>query len=386
MRRMPITIAWISWLLTISPLCALADPAPLDDVLTQFASRTQVAISGEVLDGRQAPVANATVTIVGPEGASTITANDVGAYRFEDVALGLYVVIASDPGCRVTASSRMEHKWEGVTSIVTERVTIEGAVVDRDTGQPVTAYECGEAWDTEAFRLGVPTSDREYPITRVDDAHGRFTIPVYKPRLPAVMFRAKGYQPYLVRIVQAETGSQIGGLIVPLVRSAIVRGTVVDAEGAPVSGARIVLAAHAVREANPEANALAESGADGAFELAIAPDQPTTVLAYHPGYAPSAATVDPASSDDALLRIVLTPGGRIEGTVTRDGVPAENVLVLLQCEGFAWRSTRTDADGRYAFTRVPEGDVEVILGQLRNAVRIEAGETETVDMIIESSG
>ncbi len=365
MRKTLFRIAWIFLLLAFQAPVSSADPAVFEEVLSQFASRTQVAISGQVLDKDQAPVAGAEVMIVGPEGASTIIANGEGSYRFEDAAVGLYVVVASDPAYSITASSRMEHKWEGVTSIVTERVTIEGVVVDSETGQPVTAYECGEAWDTEAFRLGMPTSDREYPVTRVDDAQGRFTIPVYKPRLPAVLFRAPGYQPYLVRIVQGETGSQIGGLIVPLVRSAIVRGTVVDAEGAPVSGARIVLAAHAVREANPEANAPAESGADGAFELAIAPDQPTTVLAYHPGYAPSAATVDPASGGDAPLRIVLTPGGRIEGTVTRDGVPAENVLVLLQCEGFAWRSTRTDADGHYAFTKVPEGEVEVIVAKTR---------------------
>ncbi|GMV92455.1 MAG: hypothetical protein AMXMBFR82_22330 [Candidatus Hydrogenedentota bacterium] len=382
MRRIPITIAWIPWLLTISPLCALAGPAPLDDALSQFASRTQVTISGQVLDNDQTPVANAEVTVVGPEGTSTIAANNEGTYRFEDAAVGMYVVLASDPASTVTASSRMEHKWEGVTSIVTERVTIEGVVVDRDTGHPVTAYECGEAWDTEAFRLGMPTSDREYPVTRVNDAHGRFTIPVYKPRLPAVMFRAPGYQPYLVRIVQGETGSQIGGVIVPLVRSAIIRGVVVDAEGAPVSGARIVLAAHAAREANPEANALAESGADGAFELAIAPDQPATLLAYHPGYAPSAATVDPASRDNAPLRIVLTPGGRIEGTVTRDGVPAGNILVLLQCEGFAWRSTRTDPHGHYAFTKVPEGEVEVIVESRKRPVVVQSAQVTRTDFAV----
>ncbi|MCL4694166.1 MAG: carboxypeptidase regulatory-like domain-containing protein [Candidatus Hydrogenedentes bacterium] len=367
-------------MITFYPLFALSGPAPLEDVLSQFASRTQVAVSGQVLDKQQSPVAGAAVSIVGPEGASTITANDEGIYRFEDAAVGLYVVLASDAEHRVTASSRMEHKWEGVTSIVTERVTIEGVVVDSDTGQPVTSYVCGEAWDTEAFRLGVPTSDREYPVTRVDDAQGRFTIPVYKPRVPAVLFRAPGYQPYLVRIVQGETGSQIGGLIVPLVRSALVRGTVVDAEGAPVTGARIVLAAHAVREANPEANALAESGADGAFELAIAPDQPTTVLAYHPGYAPSAATVNPASSGDAPLRIVLTPGGRIEGTVTRDGFPAENVLVLLRSEGFVWQSVLTDEDGHYAFAKVPAVESEVVAGGMKKKIVVEGGRTIIQDL------
>lgn len=337
------------------------------------------------MDERQRPAPNAEVTVFGPTGTATITADENGAYHFEGAASGLYAVMAVNDVYAVTASTRIEHKWEGVTSIVTERVTIEGVVVDRETGRPMPEFDCAEVWDTESFRIGFAPANQTSPATHVEDAKGRFTIPIYRPRLPAVVFRAPGYQPYLVRFANDQTGAQIGGVVVPLVPSTVVTGTVVDAKGKPIEGATIALGAMTPVDRDRGAQAMVQSDAKGNFTFEISRDSAQTIVAYHPEYAPSAVTFEPKHADTPNLRIVLTPGGRIVGTVTRDGVPAESVLVLLQCEGFAWRSTRTDTHGHYAFTKVPEGEAEVLVGQLRNAVRLGAGETETVDADVESS-
>ncbi len=156
-------------------------------------------------------------------------------------------------------------------------------------------------------------------MTRVEDAKGRFTIPVYKSRLPAVVFRAPGYQPFLVRFANDQVGAQIGGMVVPLVRSLVIKGTVVDGDGKPVAGAKIVLDAMTPAGGNHEDYAVAETDADGSFEVETSPDETPSIVAYHSGYAPGVATVKTKKAGGAVARIVLTPGGRVEGTVTRDG-------------------------------------------------------------------
>jgi protocatechuate 3,4-dioxygenase beta subunit len=356
------------------------DPNPLDEALAQFTARTQVTITGQVLDEKQHPVPGAAITIFGTEGASRVTTNEDGAYRVENEAIGLYAVIAERPDCAVTATTRMEHKWEGVTSLVTERVTIDGVVIDSDTGRPLIEFDFTEVWDTEAFQFMPAVMNGAHPTTRVEDDYGRFTIPIYKPRLPAVVFRAPGYQPYLVRLGQGQTGAQIGGLIVPLVPSMVVSGTVVDAKGKPIEGAAIALGAMTPLSHDLDAQSLAKSDAKGNFKFEISRDSAPAIVAHHPEYAPSAATIDSGSKDTPTLRIVLTPGGCVEGTVTRGGGPAANVLVLLQCEGFAWCSTYTDAAGHYAFTKVPEGNVEILVGQYKFATKSKASQKSKTDI------
>jgi protocatechuate 3,4-dioxygenase beta subunit len=361
------------------------DPDPLDAALAQFAARTQVTITGQVLDEKQHPVPGAAITIFGPEGASHLTTDEDGAYRVEHAAIGLYAIVAERPDCAVTATTRMEHKWEGVTSVLTERVTIDGIVIDSNTGRPLPEFVCAEVWDTESFRLGVPTSVREYIETRIEGAHGRFTIPVHKPRLPAVVFRAPGYQPYLVRIAQGQIGAQIGGLVVPLVPSMVVRGTVVDAKGKLIEGATIALGAMAPLSHDLNAQGLAKSDAKGNFKFEISRDSAPAIVAYHPEYAPSAAAIDPDSKDTPTLRIVLTPGGCVEGTLIRNGAAAANVLVLIKCERLSWQSTLTNDQGRYEFANVPEGTVELLTQDSKCEVEIATGQTALVNMELGAS-
>lgn len=365
-----------------SPTENTADPNSLDESLAQFTARTQVTITGQVLDEKQQPVPGAAITIFGTEGDSHLTTDEYGAYRFENAAIGLYAVVTERPDCAVTATTRMEHKWEGVTSLVTERVTIDGIVVDRDTGRPLPEFDFTEVWDTEAFQFMPAAMNGAHPTTRVEDDYGRFTVPIYKPRLPAVAFRAPGYQPYLVRIGQGQTGAQIGGMVVPLVRSMFVSGTVVDANGKPIEGATIALGAMTPLSHDPNAQGLAKSDAKGNFKFEISQDSAPAIVAYHPEYAPSAATIDPGLP---TLRIVLTPGGCIEGTVTRDGAPAANVLVLLKCGGLSWQSTLTDDQGQYEITKVPEGMVELLALDSTREVKIAAGQTAIVNIDLGAS-
>jgi len=354
--------------------------AEFGDVLAQFDARTRVFITGQVLDEKQRPVPGAAVLVFGPEGKVQVNAKAEGGYRFESVAIGLYSVIAELPAYSVTASTRMEWKWEGVTSVVTERVTIEGVAVDSETGRPLPAFECAEVWDTEVFRLGGVPSNQDRPATHVEDAKGRFTIPVYKPRLPAVVFRAPGYLPYLVRFANDQVGAQIGGMVVPLVRSVVVRGTVVDANGTPIENAKIAVGAMTPAGGNPEEYAVTQSGADGTFDVETGPDATLSIVAYHPEYAPGAATIERNSGGALTARVVLTPGGRIEGTITRDGASAANVLILLKCEGFTWQSTHTDDRGHYEFTKVSAGESEILVDDTRTTLSVSTGKTSVADI------
>jgi len=100
----------------------------------------------------------------------------------------------------------------------------------------------------------------------------------------------------------------------------------------------------------------------------------------HSEYASSAVTIQPRAKGTLTLRIVLTPGGCIEGTVTRDGIPVPNMLVLVKSAEFIWQSTRTDARGCYQFKNVPPGKAMVLVGAAIEHGAVADGLTTVVDV------
>lgn len=163
--------------------------------------------------------------------------------------------------------------------------------------------------------------------------------------------------------------SQPGGLLrVPLTRGGSVRGRVLDAHGAPVSGAQVRLAGGGRAPSNlglPEgfwlnpARNPARSGADGSFHLAGLPprDGPVELRASHPEHPPGRS--EPFAfarlGQEVTLEIRLAQGGTVTGQVRLDGAPAPLRVFWESAEGNGW--TRANDRGDYRIVGVPSGEL-----------------------------
>lgn len=143
----------------------------------------------------------------------------------------------------------------------------------------------------------------------------------------------------------------LGLLVTPVF--ADITGTVMNADGVPIGGARVTITAYETFEARrarllsaaPEPVTLAstQTNAKGAFTLE-SPKQAAVMLhIVASGYGPESGRVE---RDEEVGAVVLRKGGGGRGTVTADGKPVANATVAIRY-GMYEHVTKTNAEGRY---------------------------------------
>ncbi|MBL8861411.1 MAG: carboxypeptidase regulatory-like domain-containing protein [Planctomycetes bacterium] len=302
--------------------------------------------------------------------------------------------IAGDPPHEVTFQKAgfVEHVLRHDPRTATEEVvvrlqrggSVEGVVVDVSRGEPVTAFTVtgGDLVETDADAPGAtnPFSGG----TTVEDAAGRFRVESVRPGSSTLVFRAPGYLPEAVSVEVVE-GQTKKGLIVELAPGGVVRGRVLDAQGAPVPGAQVVAQASGsgdkARERRRErlqrsgfgrggdrrggpppspfepmmdgggdavdqippgflsmaagmgmlGDRAASTDARGVFELTAVEPGAFRVFAFHRDHAGGASEPQTMPAEGLVEGVVvkLLPGGSIVGTVTdRHGRPVPDQIVL----------------------------------------------------------
>ena len=310
---------------------------------------------------------------------------------------------------------------------------LTGIVVDGAEG-PVAGAEVRVIPRLELDRLGGGWSGGHGPEGFARSGNdGRFRIaPLGRDASYVVRASAPGRSPAEVQVPRAEEGSRrLGDVRLVLGPSAVVRGRAVSPDGAPVAGARVVLAPHtedmtverrpptisAVTgdegvanafvhviqqrswnrlEENQAAKELREplsTDEDGAFEVGgLAADVPVFVAVAAQGYRQSTLADVEVPRDEPLI-IHLEAQVAVDGVVVdSSGRPVEGVRVSA-----GWRSGSTtsstsgpitDAEGRFHLESVALGSVtfeasgngyvtrdpvvvEVVAGETPDPVRIE---------------
>ena len=146
----------------------------------------------------------------------------------------------------------------------------------------------------------------------------------------------------------------------------VLSGTISDATGGPVAGARID-AARLSREAAPgEAVSTTLSGTDGKYRMTVAEGQ-LLVAAVSADYAPQSRYVE-VGPTGATADFSLVPGGVLEGVVrderTKEVVPGASVVArrdspaMMLAETSSRRAT-SGSDGRFRIGGLPPGAWEV---------------------------
>jgi protocatechuate 3,4-dioxygenase beta subunit len=360
-----------------------------------------VAVHGTVTQGGQ-PVAGADIDF-SPENSpfggrsSTTTAED-GTYRIDGLAAGPYLVRVERTPLHATIPETADYELNlelptgvlagKVVDVATGAPVADARVLVLQTGAQVGGGPGGGPWSSAAYGGSTHTGeDGSFEVTGL--AGGSWDVQASQAE----------YSPGTVT-VELATGGRFDGIVVRLERGFRLAGQVVDAAGAPVPDAMVMLLDPATGEPVRGDIHGRISGADGKFEATgLAPGR-YGVRAIAPGYAASPLQLADAGADQtAPVVLRLSNGGRLELTVVDaaaqpvGGVP---VQLLDPATGrdampggpfaFPGQPPVTDGTGRLVFEHVTPGSYTLAVPASSGMVvaptpaTVREGETTTVTL------
>ena len=359
-----------------------------------------LAIRGRVRTKASEPVAGASVRgFAMRRGAgaslSEATTEADGSFVLAGPDQALYRLSVEAPGFGA-ANKEAEPGGDPLDLVLEPAGTITGLVVD-DRGQPVDSFRVSaRAKDSSPMRPMMPRSEDvtsdDGRFSLADVAAGTYVVTVTAPE------RATGTVPGVS--VSAGAGVDVG--TVKLGAGGTVKGTVTEQGGGPLSGAKVSVSGQGRDWMSFGQEPEAVTDAAGAFEVKGVAAGTVQVTATHPGFARSeavSADVDPAKAP-ADVRIVMSQGGRVEGSVRRrDGTPLGAALVSVASLGPGFMaftretSAATGADGRFQVenVRAGRGTLSVLFAGAtsgamqsitRRDVEVREGETTNVDVVL----
>jgi large repetitive protein len=368
--------------------------------LGDVALESGLIIRGHVREAAGTPVAEARVSAfrdrsMGEDRGEGRTSAD-GTFAVGGLRAGTYRLTVFAPG-HAMVDREVEAGTDGVEFVLETAGSLTGAVVD-DRGQPVETFRVQARMPPPApsaaggrVMMGPPRFES------VSSPDGRFVVDDVAPGTYVVEISAPERATATVASVKVSPGAATDVGRVVLGAGGIVRGSVVDAAGAPVPAAVVTVQGIGRTFAfGPTAAAEAVTDAGGTFEMRGVASGPIQVTARHPSFAEgrASAEVDPAK-DPPEVRIALLQGGRIEGRARRrDGTGvagAVNVFSRRSGASFSPNSlTPIAPDGSFVVEHVAAGTVNVVLmegsgGQLTSSkereVELIEGQTATVEFV-----
>lgn len=250
-------------------------------------------------------------------------------------------------------------QWE---VIMYRPLEVSGTVLDAQTGQPVQSFNLvqgyksadeGEVWwstgDTKIFRNG--TYRRTY-----NEPHYGYALKV----------EADGYLPSVSRVFIAEEETVV--LNFALQKGDGVSGIVCLPDGSPAQGAEVMLSRRGISIQDgafvqKREQPFCQTGPDGRFSFGPQVEHYIIAALHDTGWAAIHSTEFASNID-----VVLEPWAQINGTVYvgRNIGAGETVAVNRPYDNDAldprihiYSKTAADREGRFAFTRVPAGKLQV---------------------------
>ncbi len=352
-----------------------ADNEPLTMRLAEKSPQSLVAISGRfVFVGDKRPD-NIHISAFSPAGGHVFS--NVGREPTGGIK-DTFLLDRLEPGTyRLTFSANeMEDKVvEDVVAPTSDLVVelvyaskpaLKGTVIDAKSGEPIRKFRA-RARKLQTLRGSNYVQKDQW--TYIENERGDFSVETVGPGIYQVQAAADGYAPAWSREVSTDSTEPIQLL---LSSGATIAGRVVDTEGRPVTGAKVIplSIAGGVMDTTKD-TFTSEDGAvetvDGKFKLQNLPAGDETLKVTHPDYTPS--TVENIRVVEgtmaAPIEIVLLQGGTVEGYVYNDkGVPLANEALRFQdSSGYSGSGDEeagrvgaavTDSNGFYRVSHLPE--------------------------------
>jgi hypothetical protein len=327
-------------------------------------------IRGHILGAEGNPVSGATVRLVAPAAPYAVlrdtTSDPQGAFSFARVAPGRALVVADrDPAGFVTSAvlEATAGQSTDVTLVLSSTSGVRGTVVDAER-RPVA----GATISVEGMPWTVPTT--------TSNTAGAFHLVVVPNEATSLVAEAGGYDAAHVALVNRREGVDLalsirlsagkGDASHDEVATGSIEGEVVDERGFGVPS--YTLAVHSFDAAQSRRT---EVGAPrkvddprGAFRLDRLAPGSYTLTATAAGKPPKRSEPIDVKSGDSIrgVRLVLAPGGSVNGTVTdrQQHAPVAGADVFFETpEGEALGATKTDEAGRYHLDQATPGALTI---------------------------
>jgi protocatechuate 3,4-dioxygenase beta subunit len=369
-------------------------PVDLGDVVLE----TGLTIRGRVRDRAGSPIADALINGMfrrpGFGGGNMPSARSEadGTFVLAGLSPGTYRLQVRAQGYGDSAKSA-EPGGEPVDFVLDAAGAVTGLVMD-EAGRPVDSFRVMARPVVEETGLRFPPKQDLFA-----DPEGRFTLDNVAPGTYVLQVSAPERADGVVSGVKVASAATVDVGRVRLGAGGTVRGIVVDGGGTPIAGATVA-ARSASQSFGPPPGGDSVSDAAGAFEVRGVPSGIVQVTGTHPNYAEgrvAGVEVDPAKGP-AEVRLVLSQGGRVEGSVRRrdgTGVPDVTVQVMAMQAGGGMRFPgdevrTTNTDGTFAVDHLPAGRANITLlvgggGQYQagpsKEVDVRDGETSIADFV-----
>lgn len=331
-------------------------------------------VSGVVVgpDGR--PVTGAEVSTADPAGRMNPFAQllDIGADPVMTDGEGKFTMegVAAADALRLTARAEGYVDGEADPIAVAAGGEVTGVTIRLGEGATITGLlrsEDGSTPTAAEIRL-VPETDNlqdwqlGWQVRQADphpaDETGAFRAEGIAPGRYIVVAQAGGHMDKLRRGVQLSEGAEVDLGTISLEKGLAIEGVVSDEAGNPVPNAYVTCSPHRNPGARPTPALSRPEGdrtdVEGKFRIEKLTPGVYDLGARADGFAE--ATLDTVDAGATRVRITLSPGLSIEGRVLfPSGKPAANVSVTAQAEGGRGRGGRTDGEGHFEITELPDG-------------------------------
>ncbi|MEM9487564.1 MAG: carboxypeptidase regulatory-like domain-containing protein [Myxococcota bacterium] len=310
-------------------------------------------LEGQVVDGDELPVSGARV-VLGSNPPRIATSEEDGSFFFDKLVARRYTLQArASEGVAGPVTARLSANSEPVILRLKPGGTVEVEVSDARAKSPLSSA-------TVELR-GTDTQ------TAVTDSEGNAVITGVVPGFYRLVAYAPGYAKQFSRI--RVTAAVKATARLSLRPGAAVSGKVVDPQGQPVAGAKVLYggASEWAQRADPRRDAMTTDN-DGRFRFDALPAGSFRFTARHEDYAPGSSeltTLDGSTETNELV-ITMEPAAVIIGKVVSQSgepIPSARVRVLVQTRGVNRarpRQTYSDDSGAFRIGGLPRKGLELV--------------------------
>jgi protocatechuate 3,4-dioxygenase beta subunit len=312
----------------------------------------ELRLEGQVIDRDEHPVGGAIVAIDSNPPREVVTESD-GSFAFDQLVGRTYKVEA-----------RAGDSIAGPAAVQLTPTAEPVVLRLRETGRLVVDVRSA-ADDTPIANALVELRGLSARVASTD-ATGRAILTGVGGGWHVVRASAPGHASEYTEIATVDEPGRERTLAFRLRPGAGASGTVVDASGAPVEGARVFAEVASRFDLSDPRLDGAVSDAKGRWRLAGLPRETVRFHAFHTAYAPAATAPLPLGdgTDHDDVTIVLEPGASLAGrVVTRDGAPVPGAEVRLtgaDARSSQVRRVRADGEGRFTLAGLPRRVVHLM--------------------------